>query len=131
MDQGASRVETLDRVVSWATFLLLVGTAAAFAWYVPRNRDAMLQIFADFKLELPRSTAIACAVPTFAIVGLCAIAVTGALFVQVTSRSARSASLFHLLLVFILGVLFLAHREAMGNAFITLVESLSGRPAGS
>ncbi|HEV2296785.1 MAG TPA: hypothetical protein VGR35_23285 [Tepidisphaeraceae bacterium] len=129
MDHGTATIEPLDRFTSWAAFLLLVVSATAFAWYVPRNRDATLQIFLDFGLKLPRSTAVACNVPTVVIVGLSAVSVVGALVVQLRSRSRRSASLFHLLLVFILGTLFLMHREAMGNAFLTLVEAVSGPPA--
>jgi hypothetical protein len=130
MDVRNANGEPLDRFTSWAAFVLLTASAIAFGWYVPRYRDAMLLIFADFKLELPPAAAIACSVPTFVIVGLSAVAVLGALVVQVRSRSMRSASVFHLLLVFTFGVLFLVYREAMGNAFITLVEGMSGRPAG-
>lgn len=127
MNPNVTQDAPLDRVVSWAAFTLLAASAAAFAWYVPQNREAMLRIYADFELRLPRSTELVCAVPSFAIVGLGVVSVVGAFVIQVVSRSKRSASLFHLLLTFVLGVLFLVYREAMGNALVTLFEGISGQ----
>ena len=120
----------LDKVVSWLAFALLAAAAAAFAWYVPRDRDALRSIYRDFHLELPRSTRLICAVPTAAIVASAALAAVLGLFVQLRSDSKRSASLVHMLLTVAFGIAFLLYHEAMGSPFITLVRGISGAGIG-
>jgi hypothetical protein len=120
----------LDQVVSWLAFSTLTAVAAAFAWYVPANRELMMRMFRDFKMELPGSTLIACAVPTAAIVSVAVIAVAGAFVVQLVAASKRSASLFHLLLTAAFVILFLVYREAMGNPLAALIQGISGNSAG-
>lgn len=114
----------LDAVVSAAALLLLAVTAIGFAWCVPYHRGKTLEIFKDFGMSLPASTRVVVSIPTWTIIAFAAAVVVVALVVQVKSRSKRSAALFHLLMTVMLGVLFLAYREAMGSAMTALIQAI-------
>jgi hypothetical protein len=117
------RTSALDRAISWTSLLTLGITAVSFAWYVPRSRQATMAIYGDFKTTgVPPSMAFVCAVPTGLIIAVAVIAVVLAVVVQIRAGSKRSASLFHLLLTVMFGVTFLAYREAMGTALLSLMQ---------
>ena len=118
------------RMVSWAAFALLAITAAAFAWYVPRNRHAVSTVFLDFHLKLPAGTQFCLNIPAGLIVGVNAAVVAAALVVQIRARSHIGAGLLHVLLTAAIVVAFLAYREAMADAYTTLIEGISGHPGG-
>jgi hypothetical protein len=120
----------LDRTISWASLLVVAVTATAFAWYVPHNRDAQMAIYGDFRTNLPWSMIVIRAIPSGVIETVAALAVLIAAVVQVRARSKQSATLFHLLVVVVFGLTFLAYREAMGSGMETLIQSVSGAAAG-
>lgn len=125
MYQANTETSVLDRVVSWLSLLLLTFVATAFSWYVPYQRESTKRIFEDFKLKLPPATQFAFSVPTSAVIGVSIAAIVGALTIQLSARSKRSASIAHLLLVFTYGLVFLAYREAMGTALFTLIDGIT------
>lgn len=103
-------------------------TAGAFAWYVPHDRQALRAIFMDFRTEPAWPMVIAFGVPTAMIVAGMAVFVVAAIFVQIRSRSKRSAAVFHLLLTVVMCVLFLAYREVVGSGMVSLVQAV-GAPS--
>lgn len=122
--------ERIDLWISWAAWCLLLGTASAFATFVPSNRAVVVKIYQDFHLRLPAAAALVSAIPQWVILAFSVGVTVTALMLQIVIPAKRSAAVVHVLATILLCVLFLCYREAMGNAFLTLVQGMSGGSGG-
>ena len=118
---------SLAAVTSWATFVIACGCLAFLAWNVSTDRRIFVGLFNDFEVELPSSTRLILAIPDLAFPAVAVLLATAMLAVQWFACEKRNATVFHMFVIAVSCLAFVAYRESLIRPLVSLIDALSGR----
>lgn len=117
----------ISLVLSWFTLALAIMALCFLAWYIPPDRVTLSGILKDFGTEPPIATQIVLSIPDFALRGTPLLLVMVLIALQLLVRSKREVTLFHLAVLVLACVTFIAYRESMFQPIKALMRAVAVR----
>ncbi len=113
-------------VVSWAALGLACVTLAAVAVFIPADRPGYVQLFHDFKVEVPAETRAMIDAPPAAFPAVAAVLAAAAVAAQWVTRRRGGATSVHLAVTLAAVVAFAVYRDAMLRPFAGILWAVTG-----